>query len=209
MYLSKIPLDPANRTTRELMTSPAKIHGAIEQSFQGDRKRNLWRIDRFSEGYHLYLLSEEPPLVQNISINFGVAAQEQILTRSYDPLLQKIQGGQIWQFRLIANPVKSVFDKNSERGKVVAHVTPQQQKKWLLDRSADYGFALDSDRFDVVKSDWKKFKKNGGKNVSLKIATFEGYLTVTNEAVFRNTLVTGIGRAKAYGCGMLTVMKPL
>ena len=36
--------------------------------------------------------------------------------------------------------------------------------------------------------------------------TFDGILTVTDEVSFRQTLVEGIGRGKAFGQGMLTVM---
>ena len=35
---------------------------------------------------------------------------------------------------------------------------------------------------------------------------FEGKLCVENADIFRDTLVNGIGREKAYGMGMLTVV---
>ena len=34
---------------------------------------------------------------------------------------------------------------------------------------------------------------------------FEGVLTVTDADAFRNALVNGIGREKAYGMGLLTI----
>ena len=42
--------------------------------------------------------------------------------------------------------------------------------------------------------------------VSLLAVTYEGLLTVTDAALFRRTLTEGIGRGKAYGLGLLTVM---
>ena len=38
--------------------------------------------------------------------------------------------------------------------------------------------------------------------------TFEGLLEVTDEELFRNMLVNGLGRGKAYGMGLMTVMRP-
>ena len=49
-------------------------------------------------------------------------------------------------------------------------------------------------------------KWNVRQSVTLLQATFEGVLTVTDAAAFRNALTKGIGRAKAYGMGMLTVV---
>jgi len=36
--------------------------------------------------------------------------------------------------------------------------------------------------------------------------TYEGILTVTDKERFRKTLIEGIGREKAYGMGLLTVV---
>ena len=40
-----------------------------------------------------------------------------------------------------------------------------------------------------------------------KRGVFEGLLCVEDVDVFRDTLVNGIGREKAYGMGMLTIVK--
>ena len=39
-----------------------------------------------------------------------------------------------------------------------------------------------------------------------KSVTFEGILTVTDAARFRETLTQGLGRGKAYGNGLMTVV---
>ncbi|MGC5410083.1 type I-E CRISPR-associated protein Cas6/Cse3/CasE, partial [Streptomyces sp. DT225] len=41
--------------------------------------------------------------------------------------------------------------------------------------------------------------------VSIVTVTFDGHLEVTDPAVFRRALMQGIGKAKAYGCGLLTL----
>jgi CRISPR system Cascade subunit CasE len=44
-----------------------------------------------------------------------------------------------------------------------------------------------------------------GKPVTLVAVTFDGRLEVTDPAALRRTLTHGIGRAKAYGCGLITL----
>ena len=53
-----------------------------------------------------------------------------------------------------------------------------------------------------------RFRKPADENrlVDLLSVTFEGLLTVTDAELFRKTLTEGIGRGKAYGMGMLTVV---
>ena len=48
MYLSRTELDPARRSTMIALTSPQKFHGAVENSFSGERRRRLWRLDRLN-----------------------------------------------------------------------------------------------------------------------------------------------------------------
>lgn len=44
-----------------------------------------------------------------------------------------------------------------------------------------------------------------GKTVTLVTATFESQLRVTDPGALRHTLTHGIGPAKGYGCGLLTL----
>ncbi len=48
-------------------------------------------------------------------------------------------------------------------------------------------------------------KNNGAKPVVLHTATFEGRLRITDTTAFTERLLNGIGPAKSYGCGLLTL----
>ena len=50
------------------------------------------------------------------------------------------------------------------------------------------------------------FNRSGSK-VIIGYATFEGILEITNKDVLREQMISGIGRAKAYGCGLLTLAR--
>ncbi len=204
MFLSRIQLNLNNRNTMKALSSPSIFHGAVERAFTGERKRILWRIDCLNGKMYLLLLSSSEPDLDSFCQQFGendVCAEK----KSYDGLLERIKNGSKWRFRITANPTKSVLRKN-EKSKVYAHITVDYQKKWLMEKASKNGFSLSEDSFSVVQSKWLRFYKKESRAVSLLSVTYEGILEVTDEELFRNALINGIGRGKAYGMGLLTVM---
>jgi len=203
-------LDAKQRETMQALSSPHILHGAVEQSFAEKDNRKLWRIDWLSDACYLLVLSQEKPDFTHIANQFGFPAQRPPWeTKDYNLLLSRLQKGQ-WHFRLRANPTRSSLnekDKTSGRGKVFAHVTQEQQRNWLLLKAEACGFQLAEDEFGVVHSQWVKFQKgkNSKSKVVLRTVVFEGKLTVIDLERFEQTLLSGIGRAKAYGCGLLTI----
>ena len=211
MYLSRVELDETRRATMRGLASPRIFHGAVESAFPPGRRRRLWRLDRLHGKLYLLLLSEDVPDLSGIASQFGPpGGQGAIQTRDYTPLLQRIQLDGLWQFRLTANPTKSCPRKSDPqaRGKVLAHCTVEYQKQWLLERAQKHGFSLEPEEFTVTKVRWLHFPKvrEGGRLVTLLAVTYEGTLRVTDPALFQALLVNGIGRGKAYGLGLMTVM---
>ena len=206
MYLSRVELDPTRRSTMTALAAPQKFHGAVESAFSGERRRRLWRLDRLGEKLYLLLLSEEMPDLSGVVEQFGTGAAPE--SRNYDPLLARITPGSRWQFRLAANPTKSCKDaqKPAARGTVAAHCTTQYQKQWLLDRAAKHGFAVSEGSFAVTRKQTYHFKKNGTRPVTLLAVTYEGILQVTDPEAFKALLCEGVGRGKAYGLGLMTII---
>ena len=202
MYLSRITLNIALRETMRALVSPSIFHGAVERSFDGVRARRLWRIDDLNGKKYILILSEARPNLKNFARQFGYDGEYEI--KDYAPLLNRILNGEKWQFRLTANPVVS-----KSHGKIMAHITPEFQKKWLSSRAEKLGFSLNEAEFQMVQSKWYDFRKREGADssrVRMLSVTFEGILTVTDAEQFRETLCNGIGREKAYGQGMLTIV---
>ena len=44
-------------------------------------------------------------------------------------------------------------------GKIMAHITPEFQKKWLGSRAQKLGFSVDEAEFQTVQSKWYDFRK--------------------------------------------------
>ena len=206
MYLSQVELDPRNRETPRAFNVPRRLHGAVEAAFTGPRTRRLWRLDRRASRLWLLILSEERPELSGIVAQFG-PPNGIAETRDYAPLLARVAEGTVWRFRLAANPIKNVKVAGG-RGIVRNHVTVSQQEQWLAERAPKHGFALEPDGFRVVDARWIAFDKAaGGNRVRIHAVTFEGLLRVTDAALFCEALTRGIGRGKAYGLGLLTLMR--
>ena len=207
MYLSRVELDERRNDTVRALFAPQRMHGAVERAFAGERQRRLWRLDRLHGTLYLLILSADAPDLRSIAAQFGPVAGGCAQTREYDPLLSRIEAGGVWQFRLTANPTKSLPSHGGqERGKVLAHITVEHQERWLLERAERHGFALQPEGFAVTASRWLDFAKGGARRrVSLLSVSYEGLLQVTDAERFRRALTEGIGRGKAYGQGLLTV----
>jgi CRISPR system Cascade subunit CasE len=210
MYLSRIELNQNRRETTRALSSPHVLHAALEGSFpeQGADKRNLWRVDLLGHSLYVLLLSRVKPDFTHVIEQFGWPASDQKWeTKDYSLFLSRIQPGQTWRFRLTANPTHSLKSADRKRGKVVAHITTEYQKQWLLSRAEANGFTLGNQGFDVMQSEIRTFRRKD-KTVTLGITEFEGLLTVTDAALLVAALTGGIGRAKGYGCGLLTLAQP-
>jgi len=215
MFLSRIEINIYRRETRKALDSPQVMHAAIMASFPsfGDKteQRVLWRIDRLGPSTYVLVQSEIKPDFTHMVDQFGWPESGQTWeTLDYDGFLSHISEGEIWRFRLTANPVRSVKQEGSSRGKIYAHVTVAQQEKWLSDKADKLGFSVkDSEgnqTFNVKERSTIAFNR-GNCKVTVSYATFEGTLTVKDAELMRKTMKEGIGREKAYGCGLITLAR--
>lgn len=207
MYLSRAELDPTRRSTMTALVSPQKFHGAVESSFAGGRQRRLWRLDQLGEKLYLLLLSEEVPDLTGLCEQFGTGAAPE--TRDYTPLLERVTPGSCWQFRLTANPTHSQKDPADPqaRGVLKPCYIEAEQEAWLRAQAEKHGFALPENGFVVTQKKTYHFRKNGTRPVTLLAVTYEGILQVTDPEAFRTTLCEGLGRGKAYGLGLMTIIR--
>jgi CRISPR system Cascade subunit CasE len=65
------------------------------------------------------------------------------------------------------------------------------------------GGGLEIDRIqESTGVDW-----SGDNVISVNRAVVDGYLTVTDSAKVENLLINGVGRKKAYGCGLMSLLR--
>lgn len=175
----------------------------------------------------MLLLSLDKPNLESYCRQFGYETDKGE-TRQYDAFLESLKEEDYWRFRITVNPVQSAINPiKGRRGKVRTLITPTDQKKWLIQQAKKYGFSLENrdklskdpfedDLFDdepmsqyyfeIVQKIWFDFYKKGHNKVSLLAVTYEGILKITDVKLFKESLINGIGREKAYGCGLMTIM---
>lgn len=176
----------------------------------------LWRLDsERDDRILLYVVSPERPDFAHLAEQAGWPSTERGTSKPYAPLLDALTTGQRWAFRLTANPTRYVTPQDGGRAKRVAHVSVPHQEQWLTDRAAASGFRVweapahdgsTSPVLTLTRRSVQQFTRRGSdRPVTLAVAQFDGVLEVTDVDALRDTLVTGIGPAKAYGCGLLTL----
>ncbi|MFM9435412.1 CRISPR system Cascade subunit CasE [Janthinobacterium sp. CG_23.3] len=190
-------------------------------SDEGQCRDFIFRRDDLGDTPRYYVVSKRPP------VEFSSAWA--VRTRPYAPALV---AGQRLAFQLCANPVVS---KKNSAGKVQRHDVVMQLKKQLLaekglgkwlewkredDRPAQYEMVqktcLDWLRaraathgYEVVNASVEAYLQHktvaGEREIRFSTVDYSGELVVTDPERFQQMLMSGLGHAKAFGCGLMLV----
>lgn len=108
-----------------------------------------------------------------------------------------------YRFKVQINPVRK--DKNT--GKRVAVRGRDNVALWFAERAPkSWGFTVDPQTLQVDSIDVLQFTDKAKRRVTLGRATLQGHLTVTDPAVFAQSFKNGIGKGRAFGCGLLQIV---
>lgn len=187
--------------------------GPAERHEEREERDFIFRAHAASDMPRYYVVSARPPV--------AFSEDWEVQSRAYDPLPPV---GRRLSFVLCANPVVS---KKCAEGKSRRHDVVMQAKidaraegrripgadlvsascmAWLQARAARAGFELVGATVDVYQQQ-KARKYNAEKDISYSSVEFSGELIVTDAQLFRQTLLHGLGHAKAFGCGLMLVKK--
>lgn len=234
-YLSRVMLNAARPQTRRLMSDPhrMKAHILADFAYQPVAERVLWRLGHrtvlgaTAQG-ELLILTQSRQTWMGLVEQYGYPGADggEPVIRDYSRLLGLVSLGREFAFRVRVNPVQNAsaleHPTRSEAQRLaagarsrplrVAHRTAAAQTDWFLKRAEKWGFAIpestsgepdlrliDRERLDFTKG------AGSGHRVRIGTATFEGRLRVVDVDRFAASLVSGIGPAKGYGCGLLTL----
>ncbi|MFB0918615.1 MAG: type I-E CRISPR-associated protein Cas6/Cse3/CasE [Clostridiaceae bacterium] len=210
MYLSRVEIDTKDRFRMSDLSQLGAYHAWVENSFPEEiqnkiRSRKLWRIDKFQGKMFLLIVSDSKP-EKSFLEKYGVKDSSQ--SKEYEPILEKLREGQILRFKTTLNPVHSVSTgkDSGKRGSVYPMVTIGQKMEFLKNRAELNGFSLEDNDFYISDSVTDVLKKRDLKQERISKVTYEGTLRITDLELFKKALITGIGKKKAYGCGLLTVI---
>lgn len=211
MYLSRVEIDVANRQKLKDLSHLGAYHSWVEQCFSSElqrheRSRKLWRIDPLQDKLYLLVVSELAPNLQKLE-KYGVEGTGQ--TVNYDEFLNSLTDGLLARFRVTLNPVQSISSgkQSGKRGRVVPHVTVAQQLGYLEQQATKHGFELVDNHYEVVNRTFRTLKYQGDlKPVQISQVSYQGLLKITDAQKIKSAMTLGIGKKKAYGCGLLTLI---
>ncbi|WP_148862251.1 type I-E CRISPR-associated protein Cas6/Cse3/CasE [Marinobacter fonticola] len=148
-----------------------------------------------------------------------------LLSVESKPFAPQLVRGQRLRFRLRANP--TVARKPEGGGRSVRHDVLMDAKthckkqsvakdqmgrhmdeaavEWLESRSSTGGFSLDAN--PQVSGYRQHVLRRKGREIRFSSVDYEGILTVIDPDQFNATLREGLGRSKAFGCGLLMVRR--
>ena len=222
MYISRIHVKRGQelfRLTRsEARDSLYAAHQLLWRAFPKDAGANrdfLFRQENREGLPCFFVVSERRP------VNDGLF---QIETKDYSPQLEI---GQRLAFSLTANPVvarKTDGKKYSPKHDVwmdakrearnmglddeerIAHCE-DRARQWLIARAETHGFSIEDQQIHVDEYFHHQFYRRKGRPIRFSSISYDGILTVVDPERLLGTLFEGIGRSRAFGCGLMLVRR--
>lgn len=205
MYIARIKITD-NRQKLANLNHLGAWHNWVERSFdevyKGVRPRHLWRIENSPAGRFMMVLYDVDGTGEQINQEkFARFGEGPVEIKDYKPFVDSFKAGEVLNFRLTANPTYRIFD--GKKSKIVPHVTTKQKLDWLISKGPRCGFEVINATLTGAR--YERLRKSHSRGGKLSVADFAGVLRVTDVDKFRETLINGIGREKAYGMGWLIV----
>ncbi len=181
-------------------------HQRIWQAFagrDGEARDFLIRVDRKEEAYRVLILSRssptKPPWCPTACFGTKTVPDDYFSHTRY-------------RFNLLANPTRKVrSNREGERtknGRRVAIIEREGLIEWLERKGEAGGFTFEAETIRTIPRGPEFFHKNSKAHGAHNGVEFQGELNVLDPDLFRSTVATGIGSAKAFGFGLL-VLAPM
>lgn len=165
----------------------------------------LFRVDPFPRGRAVILVqSADEPDWGYAFHNAGHLLAADPVVRAWNP---SFAAEQRWRFRLRANAVRRIVPVEPGRDgpRVPVPPTEERLREWLEHRASRAGFGLVA--LDAMAPGYVYMNKTvmHGLGLRLRSVLYEGTLRIVDSDAFSSALASGIGPAKAFGFGLLSI----
>ncbi|MEU7524728.1 type I-E CRISPR-associated protein Cas6/Cse3/CasE [Saccharothrix sp. NPDC042600] len=205
--LTRIIANPAHHRVRQDLRDADSMHKTVTNivcpSGFGPNARQaaalLYRVEETAAGVQILVqakLPMDPARLPNGYAHGGSRNLEAHLTRLTD--------GVAVRYRIVANPTKSEFTRG-RRG-VVRGLAGDEALEWWQRRATQAGLELTTAHITAsgVHRGGRQ-SGSGNRKITAVRSRFEGQAIVRAPEGLRAAILGGIGRAKSYGCGLLSV----
>lgn len=222
MYLSRLELNPRSPEVRHDLTSPYELHRTLARAFptpdgQDYRATHgvLFRLEPQAYGQIrpvVLVQSVTAPDWEQLPAGYGRAESK--------ALVPALNVGQMVGFRLIANPTKKEKREGQRQGRRVplfdasgAENPPEQPtpaQQWLHRKGEQHGFEVvyvltEEFRLADARGFGRQSAPVDKKSLPLYGVRFDGLLRVNDPERLLAAVRQGIGPAKAFGFGLLSL----
>lgn len=204
MYLTQIKLNPEHPSVHYDVGNAHALHQRIMSGFpdlpQGRAGENiLFRTE--PKQFVLLVQSRTEPSWRKLPRGYAIDHD----SKDCSALLGSLTKDRTFRFRLKANPSR----RDPESRRLLGINKPADQLAWLERQADRNGFALMEASVtplpDLIGYKRRDSDENSYQRITLRVAEFGGFLRVADEQKFRLALQQGIGRGRAYGCGLLAI----
>ncbi|MXV86608.1 MAG: type I-E CRISPR-associated protein Cas6/Cse3/CasE [Acidimicrobiales bacterium] len=201
--LALLTLNPRSKLARASFRDPQTVHKTLMRCFESDlgceaRKRVglLWRIEP-GDAPTILMQSEAEPEFAALPDDYADIRQ-----RPLGEHIESLHDGLTVNFRVVLNPAR-----NSRTGGVNRRIVipAKDRPQWAAERVANVG--LDAVSVPTITGMADRHVKRGEKRVPVYSVRVDGVARVSDVEHLRAAIRGGIGHAKAWGCGLLTVLR--
>ena len=201
MYISQLNLNLKSKDVRRDLSNCYEMHRTVCRAFpdkdNGGTGRILYRIENNNSSIYynnasIIVVSEKKPDWDKIKSNEDYLSEYK--SKDYEINLSEKQ---LLRFFLKANPTVK------KDGKRKGLYGSKEQENWLVRKADENGFKI----MDFTPRQDDYLKNKSGKEIEFLSVIYEGVLQVTDVNKFKDALYNGIGSAKGFGFGLMTVAR--
>lgn len=204
LHVTRLVLAAASSYVQRDLRDPAEMHRTVMRGFPPSRSATpradhgvLFRVDYTLAGPVLTVQSRTEPDWVRLPSSYVRDERRAVCDRD------AIRDGDVLKFALVANPTRKVRSsrdgallRNSRR---VAITDPGEQLAWLARHLPG---ASVSAAAAIPRPVWR------GRSVIVAPVAYRGRLVVDDRDALWQAIREGVGPARAYGCGLLTLRAP-
>ncbi|MGW8884283.1 type I-E CRISPR-associated protein Cas6/Cse3/CasE [Streptomyces sp. NPDC055749] len=215
LWLTRIVPSPSSREARRDLggnDQGIRLHQRMLQMFpdgvEGPARAVfgvLFRAEETPQGPQILLQSHIEPDSSRLPDAYG-----SVETRSLDALLSNLHKGMVVNYRCVANPVRKPGATSREiyRLPPVVALSGNAAVEWWERQSNAGGLEplhINAHPLATVRGHRDPKGPAAKQRIQHARTRFDGTARVLDAELLREKLATGIGRGKAYGCGLLSI----
>ncbi|MEU6988528.1 type I-E CRISPR-associated protein Cas6/Cse3/CasE [Streptomyces sp. NPDC046324] len=210
-WLTRLRLNPASKAMQHDLRDAAALHRRImtlAPDGLGDSPRArsglLFRLDHDGTSTPTLLVqTNTPPELGGLPTDYAQAQ-----TKDITPLLDALRPGLTVHYRILGNAIKRCGPNSTEgRWKQAIPLYGADAEHWWATKAHAAGLTLHTVQTDTPDTLTARHHHTHKPKTAVhhKATRFDGTATIHDAHALRLAMLTGIGRSKSYGCGLLSL----